>query len=83
MDESYRRSNITNGRRNRKAIDMQEVYRMVDQGMSLTEIAKELGVSRTTLWRHHKQYQERLDEGMQPETVATGNAFSSLGELNE
>ena len=45
----------------KKMIDMEAVYRAIDSGKKLTLIAAELGVSRTTLYRRHKEYQKEIE----------------------
>lgn len=47
---------------NRTEIDMEEVYKLCDDGMSVKEVAQKLGVDRSTLYRRHKMYQEALAE---------------------
>lgn len=42
-------------------LDMEEVYRLIDKGMKLNDVAEHLGVSRTTLYRQHELYQRRLE----------------------
>lgn len=42
-------------------IDMEEVYRKKDSGMTLKDIADELGVSRSTLYKRHYKYQKELE----------------------
>lgn len=55
------RRTLTNGRKPvRKHINMEEVYKMLDGGKSVTQAAKELGVCSSTLYRHHRAYQEEL-----------------------
>lgn len=50
---------LCNGRRACKPIDMGYVYRQIELGRSVQEIAKELGVSRSTLYRRHEQEQQK------------------------
>ena len=50
----------------RKAINIEEVYKELDAGKTVTQVAKELGVSRQTLYVRHREYQkqfEKKDEG--------------------
>lgn len=42
-------------------LDMEEVYRLIDKGMKVADVAEHLGVSRTTLYRQHELYQRRLE----------------------
>lgn len=58
------------GRRGMKLIDMEYVYRQVDLGRTVKEVAEELGVSVRTLQRRHEKYQE---EARQMEE--TGGSF--------
>lgn len=46
--------------RRKKKIDLEEVYRMIDQGMTVREAAGQIGVSETTLRRRHAEYQEEI-----------------------
>lgn len=39
------------------SIDMEEVYQKLDAGMTVQEVSDELGVHRSTLYRHHEKYQ--------------------------
>lgn len=43
------------------SIDMEEVYRKIDLGYSVEEVARELGVHRSTLYRRHKSYQRQVE----------------------
>lgn len=59
--EEYRyagRKNLSSRKRSGRLIDMEYVYRENDRGRTIKDIAKELGVSRSTLRRHHIKYQE-------------------------
>lgn len=42
-------------------IDMEEVYRLIDKGMTVKDVAAHLGVSRTTLYDRHRKYQASLE----------------------
>lgn len=48
------------GQRAKKLIDMEKVYRQLDNGRSVKDVAKEWGVSESTLRRRHREYQERI-----------------------
>lgn len=54
------RQSLSNGRRGRKEINMPYVYKQIDAGRSIKDIAGELGVSVRTLNRRHKEYQESM-----------------------
>lgn len=41
------------GRGGKKLLDMEKIYKQIDSGRSIDEVAKEWGVSRTTLYRRH------------------------------
>ena len=43
-----------------KNIDIEEVYREIDSGKTISQIAKELGVCRQTLYNRHKEYQKQF-----------------------
>lgn len=42
-------------------IDMELVYKKLDKGQTLQQIADDLGVSVTTIYRKHKKYQKELE----------------------
>lgn len=46
------RVTLTNGRGTEKKIDMALVYKKLNEGQSLSSIARELGVSTKTIYRH-------------------------------
>ena len=45
-----------------KNVDIEQVYREIDSGKSIVQIAKELGVSRQTLYNRHKEYQKQFEK---------------------
>ena len=47
-----KRLTLTNGRGATKKIEMDEVYRRLSEGQSLAAIARELGISTRTIYRH-------------------------------
>lgn len=38
-----------------------KVYRMIDSGMTVTQAAASLGVSKATLYRRHREYQKQAE----------------------
>lgn len=48
------------GRGGKKLLDMEKIYKQIDSGRSIDEVAKEWGVSRTTLYRRHREYQTEV-----------------------
>lgn len=60
VEELIVRKFLTNGSRGKKLINMPYVYQQIDRGRPLQEIAEELGVSRTTIYRRHNEYQEMV-----------------------
>ena len=50
MDNMTVRKNLGK-KKSRTWIDMEKVYRMIDSGMTVTEAAESLGVSKATLYR--------------------------------
>lgn len=56
-NETYTERDYLSKRSKKKLIDMEKVYRLLDSGRSVEEVAKEFGVSKTTLHRRHKEYQ--------------------------
>ena len=55
------RSFLKKGNTGRKMVDMEWVYQQLDAGRSVKSVALELNVSRSTLYRRHKEYQEKMD----------------------
>lgn len=79
--EEYRyagRQNLSRRRYSGRLIDMEYVYHENDRGRTIKDIAKELGVSRSTLRRHHIKYQEEA-RLMQENR----GSFVRNGEMNE
>lgn len=61
QDTRTRRKTITNGRRViYKKVDMEAVYREIDSGKTVNEVAAEFGVHRSTLLKRHREYQQKL-----------------------
>lgn len=56
-----KRKSLKNGIGGKKLIDMEKVYRQLDTGRSVQSVAKEHGVSKSTLYRRHAEYQERME----------------------
>ncbi len=52
------RKYLKSGNKDKKLIDMEKVYLLLDGGMSVEEVADQYGVSRSTLYRRHRQHQE-------------------------
>lgn len=48
------------GRGGKRLLDMEKIYKQIDSGRSIDEVAKEWGVSRTTLYRRHREYQTEV-----------------------
>ncbi len=63
------RDSLVGRRHGIKLLDMEKIYRQLDMGMTVEEVAKEWGVSRRTLYRRHRSYQQeaRLIESMETE----------------
>ena len=45
-----------------KDIDIEEVYKEIDSGKTISQVAKELGVCRQTLYNRHKEYQKQFEK---------------------
>ena len=48
-------------------IDIERVYKLLDAGMSIDQVAKQFGVSRDTIYRRHREYQKNnmhVQEGL-------------------
>lgn len=56
-----KRKYLKNGNRGKILIDMEKVYRQLDSGRSIDSVAKEWGVSVSTLYRRHREYQQEID----------------------
>lgn len=54
------RKTLKNGKGSRKPIDMKKVYQELDSGRSVQSVAEEWGVSPSTLYRRHHEYQAGL-----------------------
>lgn len=52
------RGSLTNRAKTKKLLDMEKVYRQLDAGRTVDDVAKEWGVCKSTLYRRHKEYQE-------------------------
>lgn len=55
-----RRKTLKNGNGIRKPVDIEKVYVQLDLGRSVKSVAEEWGVSPSTLYRRHHEYQEKL-----------------------
>lgn len=42
-------------------VDMEEVYKKLDSGQTIMQVADDLGIARSTLYRKHKKYQTELE----------------------
>ena len=40
-------------------VDMDRAYKLLSRGMTVNQVAEELGISRSTLYRRHHEYQEK------------------------
>lgn len=56
-----KRKTLKNGQGNKKPVDMQKVYQALDAGRSVQSVAEEWGVSQSTLYRRHQEYQAQLE----------------------
>lgn len=54
------RKSLSNGNRGKKLIDMEKVYRQLDSHRSVKDVAAEWGVSESTLYRRHREYQAEV-----------------------
>ncbi len=68
----------------RKLIDMEEVYALIDKGVTVKEVAESLGVGASTLYRHHRRYQNQLEslDKLANEGKQGGAGAGLLEELN-
>ena len=77
MKEKTERKYLVGGKkRYTKSIDMEWVYKQIDSGRTARSVAEELGVSESTLYKRHKEYQA-TDIQTQTETATptTENDF--------
>lgn len=44
----------------KKALDMEEVYRLLDEGRTVADVAKMMGVGKSTIYQRHQEYQELI-----------------------
>lgn len=56
------RKQLASNRRYRKQVDMEWVYKELDGGRTIRNVAEELGISVSTLRRRHNEYQEKIQE---------------------
>ena len=54
-----KRDHLGNRNRNLAKIDMEKVYRLIDEGLTVKQVAEKIGVSPSTLYRHHNKLQKR------------------------
>lgn len=72
------RKYLTNHNRGKKLIDIPYVYAQIDKGRPLGDIAKELGVCRSTIYRRHREYQAAVAALL---AVEEPEKVTSTGEL--
>ena len=60
------RKTLANRGRILKKIDMETVYELLDQGWKVEEVAKKYDISKSTLYRRHREYQEELKQTLPP-----------------
>ena len=58
--EVTERKSLGNGNKGKKLIDMETVYRELDNHRSVKDVAAEWGVSASTLYRRHREYQAEV-----------------------
>lgn len=76
------RKYLFQNRMNKKELDMESIYRDIDSGMSLNEVCLKYDASRTTIYRHHKIYQEMVKEQKEKERIEERNeSLPSLPDL--
>lgn len=64
-----RRKTLKNGMGSKKQIDMPRVYEELDAGRSVKSVAEEWGVSPSTLYRRHREYQSGLERYQQEDDL--------------
>lgn len=81
--ELIERKYLTNGSRGKKLVDMPYVYAQIDKGRPLKEIAEELCVSRSTIYRRHKEYQKLVKSSLKVEQTTKDLYQNELPPLPE
>lgn len=61
------RTTLKTSTRGKKILDMEEVYRLLDEGRTVEDVGDILGVSRATIYKRHKEYQELIQKEAQEE----------------
>ena len=56
-----KRKYLKKGNGGKKLIDMEKVYVQLDAGRSVKSVAKEWGVSPSTIYRRHREYQAEVE----------------------
>lgn len=56
------RKTLKESGRGKKLLDMEEVYRLLDEGRTVKEVAQKLCVSVNTVYKRHQEYQEQIKE---------------------
>ena len=54
------RTHLASKKHHRKKIDMEWVYKELDEGRTIKSVAEELQISVSTLRRRHSEYQQRI-----------------------
>lgn len=54
------RTHLASKKHHRKQIDMEWVYKELDEGRTIKSVAEELQISVSTLRRRHSEYQQRI-----------------------
>ena len=52
-----KRVSLKKRKRGKKLLDMEKIYRQLDNGRTVKDVAAEWGVSESTLYRRHREYQ--------------------------
>lgn len=60
-----KRKTLKNGNGSKKPVDIEKVYIQLDSGRSVKSVAEEWGVSPSTLYRRHREYQAGLAAQLQ------------------
>ncbi len=55
--------------RGKKMLDMEKVYLQLDNGRTVKDVAAEWGVSESTLYRRHREYQREVKAIMEEPPV--------------
>lgn len=80
-----KRRTLKNGIGVKKSLNMPKIYKELDKGRSVKSVAKEWGVSPSTLYRRHHEYQAELERNLKESDFPPlpEELVKEIGELSE